>query len=79
VDTATGKTVLRVNPRFYRPAEVDLLVGNAAKATARLGWKPQTTVEQLCQMMVQADLRRNAKELRADHRVTAVGTRLALA
>lgn len=60
VDTATGKTVLRVNPRFYRPAEVDLLVGNAAKATARLGWKPQTTVEQLCQMMVQADLRRNA-------------------
>lgn len=61
VDVATGKTVMRVNPRFYRPAEVDLLIGNPAKATAKLGWSPQTTLEQLCQMMVEADLRRNAK------------------
>jgi GDPmannose 4,6-dehydratase len=59
VDTATGKTVMRLNPRFYRPAEVDLLIGNAAKAKAKLGWEPATTLEQLCQMMVDADLRRN--------------------
>ena len=59
VDTATGKTVMRVNPRFYRPAEVELLIGNPAKAKAKLGWAPQTTLEQLCQMMVEADLRRN--------------------
>ena len=59
VDTATGKTVMRVNPRFYRPAEVELLIGNPAKAKAKLGWEPQTTLEQLCQMMVEADLRRN--------------------
>lgn len=58
VDTATGQTVLRVNPRYYRPAEVDLLIGNPAKAMAKLGWKPSTTLEQLCQMMVEADLRR---------------------
>ena len=59
VDTATGKTVMRVNPRFYRPAEVELLIGNPARAKAKLGWEPQTTLEQLCQMMVEADLRRN--------------------
>ncbi len=59
VDVATGKTVVRVNPKFYRPAEVELLIGNPTKAQATLGWTPQTTLEQLCQMMVEADLRRN--------------------
>lgn len=59
VDTATGKTVMRINPKFYRPAEVELLIGNPAKAKDKLGWAPQTTLEQLCQMMVDADLRRN--------------------
>jgi GDPmannose 4,6-dehydratase len=59
VDVATGKTVMRVNPKFYRPAEVELLIGNPAKAKAQLGWEPQTTLEQLCQMMVEADMRRN--------------------
>ncbi|SDZ68833.1 GDPmannose 4,6-dehydratase [Variovorax sp. YR752] len=61
VDTATGKAVMRVNPKFYRPAEVELLIGNPAKAHEKLGWKPQTTLEQLCQMMVEADLERNKK------------------
>ena len=60
VDVATGKTVMRVNPKFYRPAEVELLIGNPAKAKAILGWEPQTSLEQLCHMMVQADLKRNA-------------------
>jgi GDPmannose 4,6-dehydratase len=59
VNTATGKTVMRINPRYYRPAEVDLLIGNPAHAKAKLGWEPTTTLEQLCQMMVEADLRRN--------------------
>ena len=58
-----GQTVLRVNPRFYRPAEVELLIGNPAKAKAQLGWEPKTTLEQLCQMMVEADLRRNIEGL----------------
>ncbi len=56
----TGKELVRVNPRFYRPAEVELLIGDPAKATRELGWKPSTTLEELCQMMVEADLRRNA-------------------
>ena len=59
IDMATGKTVMKVDPRFYRPAEVDLLIGSPAKATEVLGWKPQTSLEELCRMMVEADMRRN--------------------
>jgi GDPmannose 4,6-dehydratase len=59
IDAATGKTVMRINPKFYRPAEVDLLIGNPAKAKAKLGWEPKATLEELCSMMVEADLRRN--------------------
>lgn len=59
IDVETGKTLVRVNPKFYRPAEVDLLIGNPARAKEILGWEPKTTLEQLCQMMVEADLRRN--------------------
>ena len=59
VDVATGKVVVKVNPKFYRPAEVDLLIGNPEKAKKELGWEPTTTLEELCSMMVEADLRRN--------------------
>lgn len=58
-DTATGKTIIKVNPELHRPAEVDLLIGNPAKAKRILGWESHTTLESLCQMMVEADLRRN--------------------
>jgi len=61
VDTATGKTVMRISPKFHRPAEVDLLIGSAEKAERILGWNPQTSLEQLCQMMVREDLRRNER------------------
>lgn len=61
IDTVSGRTVMRINPRFYRPAEVELLIGNPAKAKAKLGWVPATTLEQLCEMMVQADLHRNQR------------------
>jgi GDPmannose 4,6-dehydratase len=59
LDRATGKIVVRVNPRFYRPTEVDQLIGNPAKAKAKLGWEARTSLEHLCKMMVEADLRRN--------------------
>ncbi|HBZ95671.1 MAG TPA: GDP-mannose 4,6-dehydratase, partial [Pseudomonas sp.] len=58
VDVNTGKTLVQVNPRFYRPAEVELLIGNPQKAQDVLGWKPHTTLEQLCDLMVKADLER---------------------
>jgi GDPmannose 4,6-dehydratase len=59
VDSKSGKTIVRINPKFHRPAEVDLLIGDPAKARNELGWEPKTTLEQLCQMMVEADIRRN--------------------
>lgn len=59
IDKATGKVVVKVNPKFYRPAEVDLLIGNPAKAKQVLGWEPKCTLEELCAMMVKEDLRRN--------------------
>lgn len=61
MDAASGVERVRINPRFYRPAEVDLLIGDPAKANQKLGWRPTTSLEQLCQMMVEADLRRNER------------------
>jgi len=58
-DKANGKVVVRVNPLFYRPAEVELLIGNPQKAKDELGWEAKTTLEELCAMMVKEDLRRN--------------------
>lgn len=59
IDVASGRVLVRVNPKFYRPAEVELLIGNPAYAREKLGWAPKTTLEELCQMMVNNDLRRN--------------------
>ena len=59
IDTRTGRTIVQVNPEFYRPAEVDLLVGDAAKAERALGWKATTSLNTLCEMMVRADLARH--------------------
>jgi GDPmannose 4,6-dehydratase len=59
IDRNSGKTIVQVNPKFYRPAEVELLIGNPEKAKLELGWEPKTTLEELCQMMVDADIRRN--------------------
>lgn len=58
IDEAIGKTIVRVNPKFYRPAEVEFLIGNPAKAKEKLGWQATTSLEALCAMMVEADLRR---------------------
>lgn len=59
IDVVTGKTVMKINPKFYRPAEVELLIGDATYAKNKLGWVPKTNLEELCKMMVEADLHRN--------------------
>lgn len=61
IDVSSGKIIVKVNPMFYRPAEVDLLVGNASKAAQELDWQPGTSLESLCESMVSSDLRRNKR------------------
>ncbi|MES3154819.1 GDP-mannose 4,6-dehydratase [Sphingomonas faeni] len=58
-DRKTGKLLVRVNPDFYRPAEVELLIGDPAKARRDLGWEPTVQLEELAALMVEADIRRN--------------------
>src|SRR5215469_6558837 len=61
IDVSSGRQIVRVNPVFYRPAEVDLLVGDASKARRELNWEPRVAFEELCRMMVEADLKRVAR------------------
>lgn len=59
INVDSGQTVMRIDPAFYRPAEVDLLIGDPTYALQKLGWQPTVTTEQLCLLMVEADLRQN--------------------
>jgi GDPmannose 4,6-dehydratase len=55
VDRKTGKVAVKVNPKFYRPAEVELLLGDATKAKTKLGWQPQVGIRELAAMMAKSD------------------------
>jgi len=56
VDRSSGKTVVEIDPRFFRPAEVDVLIGDYSRAKAKLGWEPKTTFNELLRIMVQHDM-----------------------
>jgi GDPmannose 4,6-dehydratase len=56
VDSKSGKTMVRIDPQYFRPTEVDELIGDASKARQKLGWKPKTTFAQLVKEMVAGDL-----------------------
>jgi len=56
VDTTTGRTIVQIDPRYYRPTEVDALLGDATKARSKLGWQPQISFDELVREMVAADL-----------------------
>lgn len=62
IDEKSGKILVKVNPKFYRPAEVDLLLGDSSKAEKVLGWKRKVGYKELCKMMVEADIERVKKE-----------------
>jgi GDPmannose 4,6-dehydratase len=66
VDSASGRVVIEIDPKYFRPAEVDLLLGDPAKAKRQLGWQPKVDFEGLVNMMVDADLLAAERELRAD-------------
>ena len=51
VDKTSGRTVVRVNPKYFRPAEVETLLGDASKAKEKLGWEPKTSFRQLVEEM----------------------------
>jgi GDPmannose 4,6-dehydratase len=63
-DKASGKTLIRIDPQFFRPAEVDMLIGDYSKAKKKLGWSPKTTFKELVGIMVEHDLKLAEKEKR---------------
>jgi len=63
VDKKTGNTLVQVHPRYFRPSEVDLLIGDARKAKALLGWEPTVSFDALVQLMVAADIKRVEKKV----------------
>ncbi len=64
IDKNTGKIMIEISPKFYRPSEVDILIGNPKKAKEKLGWMPKTKFEDLVRIMVEADLNRVQRELK---------------
>jgi GDPmannose 4,6-dehydratase len=65
-DAASGRLLVEVDTRYFRPTEVDLLVGDPTKANAKLGWKHETSVRALCAEMVREDLKTVAQEMRSN-------------
>jgi GDPmannose 4,6-dehydratase len=61
VDKKTGKVIVRINPRYYRPAEVALLIGNSERSQRILGWKPKVSFKELCKMMMKADIEKTKR------------------
>lgn len=64
IDKATGKTIVKINPQFFRPAEVEILLGDPAKAEKALGWERKTSFKQLVEAMVKNDMQLVAKEIK---------------
>lgn len=62
IDKATGKALIEVDPKYFRPTEVDLLLGDATKAQTKLGWKPKYTLEMLVREMIEEDYKEAERE-----------------
>jgi GDPmannose 4,6-dehydratase len=64
VDTKTGETIVKVDPSYFRPTEVELLIGDPTKAREKLGWVAKTKFKELCKIMTEADLKLVEKNLK---------------
>ena len=72
INKANGAEIVRVNPKFFRPCEVELLIGDPAKAKNELGWEPKTDIEELSKIMVESDIIRN-KTMQASKKALIFG------
>jgi len=63
IEKATGRILVEIDPQYFRPAEVELLIGDSSKALSKLGWKPKVALPELVQMMVAKDLEEAKREL----------------
>jgi GDPmannose 4,6-dehydratase len=63
IDAATGKVRVEIDPQYFRPTEVELLIGDPTKAITKLGWKPKVQLPELVKMMAESDLKQAQKEL----------------
>ena len=73
IDAATGKVLVEIDPEYFRPTEVDLLIGDPSKAKEKLGWEASTTLEQMVAEMVATDLETFSKSkylMEGGHAVT---------
>ena len=68
IDKKTKKTIIRIDKRYFRPAEVDLLLGDPTKAKKKLGWKPKTTFKQLVKIMLEDDLKTEGLQVTRNER-----------
>lgn len=62
IDLNTGKTIIRIDPEYFRPAEVDLLIGDYSKAKKEMGWEPKTTFKELIEIMTEFDFKKREKK-----------------
>lgn len=63
IDKRTGKAIIEIDPKYFRPAEVDLLIGDCSKANEKLGWEPKTKFKELVKIMVEADMEEARKNI----------------
>ncbi len=63
IDSATGNVVVRINPKFFRPAEVDILIGDPSKAESKLGWEREVSFKQLVERMINNDMKQVREEI----------------
>jgi len=62
IDTKSNKEIIKINPKYYRPTEVDMLIGNSSKAQNELGWKNEVNFKELAKMMAESDLKKYYKK-----------------
>ena len=75
IDKKTGKVVVEIDPLYFRPAEVDILLGDYSKAKKKLGWKPKVKFKELVKIMVEHDFKEESKKIRQKDEIPVFSSR----